>query len=82
MRTQVDFGVAQELPPGQLGERHGKELIYTGRVFDLVFAFVIGPTASATKRVDPLDQFGRMKGLEQIVIRSVKDGLGDVLRLR
>jgi hypothetical protein len=44
--TQVDFDVAQGLPIRQLSKGHGKELIQTGEVLDLVFAFVIGDTAA------------------------------------
>ncbi len=36
--AQIDFDVAQRFPISQLRERHGKELIQTGKIFDLVFA--------------------------------------------
>jgi hypothetical protein len=41
---QVDFDIAQGLPIGQLRERHGKELIQTREVFDLVVAAMLGHT--------------------------------------
>lgn len=42
--AQVHFDVAQGFPIRQLGKSHGKELVQTGEVFDLVLAFVVGYT--------------------------------------
>ena len=36
LRTQVDFDIAQRFAVGQLRKGHGKKLIQTGEVFDLV----------------------------------------------
>ncbi len=46
--AQVDFDIAQGLAVGQLREGHGEELIQAREIFDLVFAPVVGHTA--TKR--------------------------------
>ena len=46
--AQVDLDVAQGLAVGQLRECHGEELIQAREMFDLVFAMVVGNTA--TKR--------------------------------
>ena len=46
LRTQVDFDVAQGFPVSQLREGHGKELVQTREVFDLVFAAMIGHAAA------------------------------------
>ena len=46
--AQIDLDVAKGLAIGQLSERHGKELVQAREVLDLVFAPMIGHTA--TKR--------------------------------
>ena len=46
LRTQIDLDVAQGLPVSQLREGHGEELIQTREVLDLVFAPMVGHTAS------------------------------------
>jgi hypothetical protein len=42
LHGQTDFDVAQALAIGQLGERHGEELIPTGQAADAVIAVVPG----------------------------------------
>jgi hypothetical protein len=44
--AKIDLDIAQRLAVGQLGEGHGKELIETREVFDLVFAPMAGHTAA------------------------------------
>jgi hypothetical protein len=70
LRTQIDFDVAQGLPVGQLSEGDGKELVQTGEVLDLVFAFVIGHTAS--KRA----QWQIEHELRKYELALVHDGFG------
>ena len=48
MGAQIDLDTAQRLAVSQLGKGHGEELIQTREVLDLVFAPMVGNTA--TKR--------------------------------
>jgi hypothetical protein len=70
LRTQVDFDIAQGFSVGQLSEGHGKELVQTGEVFDLVFAPVIGHTAA--KRA----QWQVEHKLRKYELALVHDGFG------
>ena len=54
LRTQVDFDIdfdiAQGFAVGQLRKGHGKELIQTGEVFDLVIPLMRGHTAGKSSQ--------------------------------
>ena len=70
LSAQVDFDVAQGLAVGQLGKCHGEELILAGEVLDLVFAVVVGHTA--TKRA----QWQVEHELRKYELALVHEGLG------
>ena len=85
LRTQVDFDIdfdsAQGFAVGQLRKRHGKELIQTGEVFDLVISLMRGHAAGKGSQRQMLHELREYElalvhgGLERKSAQNPKSGL-------